>query len=373
VRGPRPQVAVKLGGQLVKAGTGGREVDPGRVVGPALGQRDLPGQQELAAADGGRARQRALPRSRVRAGHAQAGGHTLDPVHGVAAPGDVQAVDLADTEGEARNPGDHHGGGIMAGMTATAFAQPQSIPDPMALRDPFRSLPSGEIQHLPDPAGQREDHLQAVHDVGLAAAVGQRVPGPDRAARHRLDLGHQLEAGRGVRGLDASPVAAVLRSRRAEQRRPVTPSRRFARALPQPVSGQTGPAEPARTVLRQQGAGPDRPQQRSDILRRQARSGYRANPDGRQGACPREQDQAGAGPRAGYQPRGGRGHWFNSSPAYDARPSSARMRPGSIRTVMTPAVAHVPAALVRGSLRAGGPRRWCRGAVGRRRAGRWPG
>jgi hypothetical protein len=54
VRGQRAQVAVELGRQAVQpVGAGGRQVDPGRGVGLALGQGDLAGQQELAAADGG--------------------------------------------------------------------------------------------------------------------------------------------------------------------------------------------------------------------------------------------------------------------------------------------------------------------------------
>ena len=180
-------------------------------------------------------------------------------------------------------------------MTAAAFAQPQSVADPMALRNPFRGLPPGEVEDFPDPPWQRKHHFQAVDDVGPTAAVGQRVPGADRAARHRLDLGHQLKAGGRVRGLDASPVAAMGGSCRAEQRRPVTPSRGFRRALAQPVPGQAGSAEPALAVLGQQGAGPDRPQQGRGIVRCQAGGGHGADPHRRKGTRPREQDQPGPG------------------------------------------------------------------------------
>ena len=59
----------------------------------------------------------------------------------------------------------------MAGMTAAAFAQPQPVAEPMPLRDPLGRLPSGEVQDLADPPGQREDHVQAVHHVRLAAGL----------------------------------------------------------------------------------------------------------------------------------------------------------------------------------------------------------
>ena len=231
MRGPRAQVAVELGGQVVQAGPGGREVDPRGGVRLALGQGDLARQQQLAAADGGRSSRRPdPPRPRPPLpGHAQAGRHPLDPVHGVAAPRDVQAVDLAVAEGEAGHAGDQDGGRVVAGVAAAAFAQPQPVADPVPLRDALGGLPPGEVEDLPDPARQREDHLQAVDDVGLAAEVGQRVPGPDRAARHRLDLGHQPQAGGLVRGLDPGPAAVVLGPHRQEQRRPVAPGHRVAR------------------------------------------------------------------------------------------------------------------------------------------------
>ena len=175
------------------------------------------------------------------AGHAQAGRHSLDPVHGVAAPGDVQAVGLAVAEGEAGHPGHHHGGRVVAGVAAAALAQPQPVADPVALRYALGGLPPGEVEHLPDPPRQREDHLQAVHDVGLAAQVGQRVPGADRAARHRLDLGHQPPGprsrprprpGPGGRRARTAPAGTAATSRARPPGRP----RRC------PAGARTGPA-----------------------------------------------------------------------------------------------------------------------------------
>ena len=234
-------------------------------------------------------------------GHAQAGWHSLDAVHGVAAPGDVQAVGLAAAEGEAGDSGDQDGGRVVAGMTAAAFAQPQPVADLVALRDALGGLPPGEVEDLPDPPRQGEDHFQAVDEVGLAAQVGQRVPGADRAARHRLDLGHQRQAGGLVRGFDPGPAAVVLGPHRPEERRPVAPGGRVAGCGVQPVPGQARPAEPALPVLGQQGARPGRGQQRRGVVRVEP-GWHRADPRGRKGVRPREQDQPGAaGSRISHQ------------------------------------------------------------------------
>ena len=113
---------MELGGQVVQAGPGGREVDPRGGVGLALGQADLARQQQLAAADRGGSRQDPLDPASL--GHAQAGGHPLDPVHGIAAPGDVQAEDLAAAEGETGHAGDQDGSRVVAGVAPAAFTQP---------------------------------------------------------------------------------------------------------------------------------------------------------------------------------------------------------------------------------------------------------
>jgi len=77
---------------------------------------------------------------------------------------------------------------------------------------------------------------------------------------------------------------------------------RAARAMAEPVPGQARPTEPALCVLRQQGARPGRRQQRRDIVWLEPGGGDRADPDGRQGARPREKDQPGAvGRRVSHQ------------------------------------------------------------------------
>ena len=72
---PRPR-------QVIQAGPGGREVDPQGGVRLPLGQGDLAGQQQFAAADGGLSRMYPV----ASFGHAQARWHSLEVVHGVAAP-----------------------------------------------------------------------------------------------------------------------------------------------------------------------------------------------------------------------------------------------------------------------------------------------
>ena len=58
--------------------------------------------------------------------------------------------------------GDHHGGRVVTGVAAAAFAQPQSVAEPMALRDALRRLPAGEVEDLADPRGHGEDYFEAV-------------------------------------------------------------------------------------------------------------------------------------------------------------------------------------------------------------------
>ncbi len=294
------QVPVELGGQAVQPVAAGHEIDPGRGVGLALGQGDLAGEQQLAAADGRHPRQQPLLRPGpglpgLAADHAQAGGNPLDAVHRVPAPGDVHPEHLAAAEAEAGNAGHHHGGRIMPGVPPAALTQPQPVTQPVALRDPLGGLPPGEVQHLAHPPGQREDDLQAIHHIRLAAGVGHRVPDPDGAARDGLGLRDQAQAGAAVFGLDAGAPLPVLRRGGPEERRPVAPGGGMAAAGVQPVTGQAGPAEPARAVLGQQRAGPDRRQQRGHLAGLQPARGHRAGP--RRGQRPRlrEQDQPGTG------------------------------------------------------------------------------
>ena len=63
----------------------------------------------------------------------------------------------------------------------------------------------------------------------------------------------------------------------------------MAAAGVQPVAGQAGPAEPARAVLGQQWAGPDRRQQRGHLAGIHAARGHRAGP--RCGQRPRLREQ----------------------------------------------------------------------------------
>jgi hypothetical protein len=206
----------------------------------------------------------------------------------------VQPVRFAAAETESGHAGDHHGGGVMPGVTAAALAKQESVADLMALRRALGRLASGEVQHLADPRWQREDDFQAVDDVGQAAGVGDHVPGPDGATGDRLDLGHQAQAGGRVGGLDPRPGAVMLGPHRAQQRRPVPAGRGAGQAGPQPVPGQPGPAEPALCVLGQQRARPHRGQQRLGVAGVEPGGRDRAGPDGRQAGGPPEQDQPGA-------------------------------------------------------------------------------
>ena len=289
------QVPVELRGQAVQPVLARGEVDPGRGVGLAAGQADLPGKQQLPAADRRQARQHP-PRGRGRAPvhHAQSGGHPFDPVHRVTAPRHVHPEHLAVAEPEAGYARDHDRGRVVPGVAAAALAQPQPVAELVPLRDALRGLPPGEVQDLAGPAGQREDHLQAVHHIRLAAGIGHRVPDPDRPAGDRVGLGHQAQAGDGVLGLDQRPPLTGLPPDRLEPGRPVTTGGGMA-ARVQPVPGQSRPAEPALTVLGQQRAGAGRPQQGRGVARLQPAAGHRAGPHRGQRPRLREQDQPGPG------------------------------------------------------------------------------
>ena len=321
------QVAVELGGQAVQPVPAGREVDPGGGVGLAFGQRDLPGEKQFSAADGRHPRQQPPRGHRRRPGqlpvpsqpvpslpvrllpgpavhHAQAGGHPFDPVHRVTAPRHVRAEHLSPAEPEAGHARDHHRGRVVPGVPAAALAQPQPVAEPVPLRDALGGRPPGEVQDLTHLPGERENHLQAVHHVRLAAGVGHRVPDPDRTSGNRLRLGHQAQAGGSVLRLDPGPPLPVPGADRPEHRRPVVPGGRVA-AGGQPVAGQAGAAEPALAVLGQQRAGPDRLEQRRGVAWLQPAVRHRAGPHCRQGARPGEQDQPGPGCKARirHQPR----------------------------------------------------------------------
>ena len=235
----------------------------------------------------------------------RAGGDPFDPVHRVPAPGDVHPEHLAAAEAEPGNPGHDHGGRVMPGRAPAALAQPQPITQPVPLRDPLGGLPPGEVQHLTRPPGQREDDLQAVHHIRLAAGVSHRVPDPDGATRDGLGLRHQAQACVAVLGLDAGAPLVVPGPGGPEQRRPVAPGGRMTAAGVQPVTGQARPAEPARAVLGQQRAGPGRGLQRGHLAGIQPARGHRASPHRGQRPGPREQDQPGTGraPWISDQPR----------------------------------------------------------------------
>lgn len=121
MRGLGAQVPVELGGQPVQPVLARHEIDPGGGVGLALGQGDLTGEQQFAAADGAHPRQQPLLRPGpvlpgLIVAHAQAGGDAFDAVHRVPAPGDVHPEHLAAAEAEAGNAGHHHGGEVMPGV-----------------------------------------------------------------------------------------------------------------------------------------------------------------------------------------------------------------------------------------------------------------
>ena len=114
----------------------------------------------------------------------------------------------------------------------------------MPLRVAFALVAAGEVEHLDEVVRSGQHHLEALERVAVRTLVGQGVPEPQGAARHRLDLGDQAEPGPFVDELDPQPGVDLLERGAREPGRPVP----AAVAL----SAQVRPGEPSAGVLTEQ-------------------------------------------------------------------------------------------------------------------------
>ena len=178
VGGQAALVGVPDGGQAVEAVVGGGDVHPGRRVALAVRQPDLARQEQLATTDRGAGR-------RV----------SLDPQHRVAAPPHVDGEHLAVGGGEAGRAEHGHRGRTEAGSPGAGLAQPEAVGDLAPLRVALALMAAGEVEHLDEVVRRGQHHLEGRERVAVLALVGQGVPQPQGAARHRLDLGDQTESG----------------------------------------------------------------------------------------------------------------------------------------------------------------------------------
>ncbi len=236
VCGQRPLVGVPDGGQPVEAVVGGGEEHPRRPVALALTEDHLTRLQELPTAEG-----------------RSAGGVTLDAEHRVAAPRDVHGEHPPPGRGEVRGAEDGHRGGAKARTALPALAQPEPVGHHVSLRRPLTLVPAGEVEHLGEVVARGQHHLEPLEEVVPGSGVGEGMAGPQRPARHGLELGEELQAGPGVRGADAQRRVRRRDVARREPRRPRASRGQVAVVAGDAVTAQVGPGEPLVTVLAEQG------------------------------------------------------------------------------------------------------------------------
>ena len=159
-------VGVQRGREPVEAVVRGDDVHPRRRVALARGQADLPGQQQLAAPEGGAGRRVAL-----------------DPQHGAAAPGDVHAEHLAVRRGEAGGAEHHQRGRPEPGPPLARLAQPQPVGERVPLRVALVLVAAGEVEHLDEVVRRR---VRRPRDPRAGSRRSPRWSGcAAAAARHR--------------------------------------------------------------------------------------------------------------------------------------------------------------------------------------------
>ncbi len=255
VGAPRALVGVEGRRQAVEALLGRAEDHPGRGVGVALLQHHLAGLQQLAAADG----------------RAEVGG-ALDAVGAVAAPGHVHAEDRARAGVEAGRPDHGERRAAQAGASLATLAHPEAVGDDVSLRGALALVPAGEVQHLDQVVGRREDDVERGQVVAARSRARDRVPGAQQAARERLELGDQVEAGRGVARPHDEPLVGGVGVGHDEAGRP----RRVRAGRAGPVPDQVRPGEELVGVLAEQ-----RHAGAAERRRVAARSGRRRRRDAR--------------------------------------------------------------------------------------------
>ncbi len=224
-----PQVAVEAARQLVETVPPVAAVHPRRGVRLAGAERDLAGQQQLAAA------QQRLP------GMGALGERTV-----IAAPRHVQAPDLAGAETEAALARDVHGGGVGAGAALAVLAQVRADGERVPLRGPFPQVAAGHVEQFRGPFRHRERQQDAGErerrGIGRGPA-GDGGPLPDQAGVGELDLQAQFQLGGDVLGDDGH---------RAVRNGPGGGGEGRGEVGTRPVPGQARGAEPAGGVLGQQ-------------------------------------------------------------------------------------------------------------------------
>jgi hypothetical protein len=141
---------------------------------------DLTGKEKLTAAEDGHPR-----------------GEPLGVGAMVAAPGNVQAPDLAGPEAEPTRARRHDEGRVGAGPAAPVVAHQGAGAERPPLRHALAAVPAGQVQQLGRLGGNRKGEHQAVELVpGRRMLIANRCPQPEQSGGRELDLDGQRERSR---------------------------------------------------------------------------------------------------------------------------------------------------------------------------------
>ena len=154
----------------------------------------------------------------------------------------MDAPHASAAETEALLPGEHHGGGFMAGTAAPRLANPLAVVEGSALRCAFVGVASSHVEQLVGLGGHGECRLEKAHLVIVRAGVRDRRPQSEQSARMQFQFRRDLQthprvassashAGDGVFADDVLDGIERGRPRgipaAAEQSRPADPSGRM--------------------------------------------------------------------------------------------------------------------------------------------------
>ncbi len=176
-----PGVQARRG--LVEAGVAVTAHQPGACVGLALGEHDLPGSEQLTAA------QQALPL-----------GGPLGVRRVVAAPGEVGGPHLAVPEAEPREACRHQQVGVVAGAAVAGVAQVGPDEPGATLRSAFAAPASGEVEELGGAGRDRQGAPDRAEVQGAGPGVGHGRAQADDSLAGELEVDPDAPAGLGVDG-----------------------------------------------------------------------------------------------------------------------------------------------------------------------------
>ena len=197
-------MTVKSTCDLIESGTA-RAVDPRARVALALRQPDLPGEQELTAAD-----------------DAVTVEQPLGVVDVISAVGGVDGVDVSGGEPETRRSDVEHVGAVGAGATLAVLSQVGADLELLALRHALAPPAPTEVEELTRCGRRRVRQDEAIERVRLGTGVRQRRSGSDEPRRQERNVQLQRQLRLVVDSRDLELARAGCTSRRSTQIRPTS-------------------------------------------------------------------------------------------------------------------------------------------------------